>query len=156
MSDAEGRFVLAGVKPGKTVILVERAGFRLQGGFVDPSAHADLGLLTLAREDETPGRVIKPLADPIPQEESRALADRLLEPYLRPAMENGDDRPDPMAISALSEFDVDRALKLLQSAKFPENDFAYHDRPGIVGGQACGAGPRACPCPRRVDSGRCG
>ena len=90
-TDAEGRFALAGINPGKTVILAEKAGFRLQGWLVDPSAQADMGSLTLARTSEAPGQVIKPLADPIPPEESRALADRLLEPFLRDAPEKGDD-----------------------------------------------------------------
>ena len=95
-----------------------RSGFRLQGWLVDPSSRAEVGSLTLARASEAPEPVVKPLADPIPPEESRALADRLLEPYLRDTPENGDDRPKLRAISVLSEFDLDRALDLLQNGKF--------------------------------------
>ncbi len=113
VTDAEGRFTLAGINPGKTVILVQQTGFRLQGWLVDPSAHVDAGLLTLVRTSEAPGSIMKPLPDPIPPEESRALADRLLEPYLRDPMENGDDHARLAAISALSEFDLDRALEFV-------------------------------------------
>ena len=114
-TDAQGRFTLAGINPGKAVILAEQAGFRLQGWLVDPSAQAEVGSLTLVRTSEAPGPVMKPMADPIPPEESRALADRLLEPYLHDPMENDDDELRLKAISALSEFDLDRALELLQN-----------------------------------------
>ena len=90
VTDAEGRFALAGINPGKTVILVEQTGFRLQGWLVDPSSQAEVGSLTLVRASEAPGPVMKPLADPIPPEESRALADRLLEPYLHDPVENDE------------------------------------------------------------------
>ena len=83
------------------------------------SARTEVGSLTLVRASEAPGPVMKPLADPIPPEESRALADRLLEPYLHDAMENGDDEPRLAAISALSEFDLDRALELFQNGEVP-------------------------------------
>ena len=89
-TDAEGRFALAGINPGKAVILVEQTGFRLQGWLVDPSSQAEMGSLTLVRTSEAPEPVMKPLADPIPPEESRALADRLLEPYLHDPMENDE------------------------------------------------------------------
>ena len=67
-----------------------RAGFRLQGWLVDPSAQAEMGSLTLVRMSEAPGPVMKPLAEPIPPEESRALAERLLEPYLHDEPESGE------------------------------------------------------------------
>ena len=132
-ADAQGRFALAGINPGKTVLLVDQTGFRLQGRLVDPSSQAELGSLTLVRTSEAPGPVMKPLADPIPLEESRALADRLLEPYLHGPMENGDDEPRLAAIGALSEFDLDRALELLQDGKFREEDRHYQ---GIRGSLA--------------------
>jgi hypothetical protein len=124
-TDIEGRFALAGINPGKTVILVEQSGFRLHGWLVDPSAKADVGLLTLVRINEAPGPVVRPLADPIPAEESRALADRLLEPYFHDIEENGDDGRRLAAIGVLSQFNLVRALDLLQNGKFREKDWAY-------------------------------
>ncbi len=85
-----------------------------------------MGSLTLARTSEAPERVVKPLADPIPPEESRALADRLLEPYLRDAPEKGDNNRRLRAISVLSEFDLGRALDLIQIGKFRDDDSYYH------------------------------
>ena len=72
VADDHGRFALTGIHPAKSVILVEQSGFRLQGWLVDPSAHVDVGPLTLVRANETPEQVMKPLADPIPPAESRA------------------------------------------------------------------------------------
>ena len=103
-----------------------------------------MGTLTLVRTSETPGPVMKPLADPIPLEESRALADRLLAPYLPDQMENDDDEPRLSAIVALSEFDLDRALELFENGKFRDADRSLSEHPGIIGGQACGERPRAC------------
>ena len=124
-TDAQGRFALVGNKPGKAVILVEQTGFRLQGWLIDPSSPAETGSLTLVRTSEAPGPVMKPLADPIPHEESRALADRLLEPYLHGPMENGNDEPRLTAILALSELDLDRALELLKNGEFRDDDRVY-------------------------------
>ena len=74
---------------------------------------------------------MKPMADPIPPEESRALANRLLEPYLHDPMENDDDELRLTAISALSEFDLDRALELLQNGQFRDEDPLLSTHPGI-------------------------
>ncbi len=105
--------------------MVEKTGFRLHGWLVDPSSQPEMGPLTLVRTSETPEPVMKPLADPIPLAESRALANRLLAPYLRDALENADDEPRLSAIVALSEFDVDRALELFENGKFRNQGFGY-------------------------------
>ena len=123
MTDAEGGFALAGIKPGKTIILVEQTGLRLQGQLVDPSSKADVGLFTLTRSSESPASNMKPLLDPISPEESRALANRLLDPYLHVPTENdGANAPTPTAIAALGEFDLSRALELLENGKFVDKD----------------------------------
>ena len=125
-TDAEGRFALHGVNPGKTVILAEQPGFRLQGWLVDPSAQAEVGSLTLSRASEAPGPGMKPMADPIPPEESRALADRLLQPYLNDAPEKSDERKrlDSHSIPQ-TRFDLDRALDLFQNGNFRDEDTLY-------------------------------
>jgi RNA polymerase sigma-70 factor (ECF subfamily) len=124
-TDAQGRFVLAGINPGKAVILVEQTGFRLQGWLVDPLSQAEVGSLTLVRTSEAPGPVMKPLADPIPPEESRALAERLLEPYLQGPIENVRDELRLTAIFVLSEFDLGRALELFQDGRFRDENLPY-------------------------------
>ena len=125
VTDSQGRFALAGFKAGKAVILVEQRGFRLHGWLIDPSSHAEVGSLTLERASEVPGPVMKPLADPIPFAESRALADRLLEPYLHEPVENENDEPRLYAILALCESDLDRALALLKDGEFRDGDRLY-------------------------------
>ena len=140
-ADSQGRFALAGIGPGKTVILVEKTGFRLQGWLVDPSSQAEVGSLTLVRGSEVPGSVMKPLAEPIPSVESQSLANRLLEPYLRNATENGDDRPSLAAISAVGEFDLDRALDLLQNGKFRDDDVSYQNIRGTLAARLAEKGP---------------
>ena len=42
-TDDQGRFTLAGSKPGKAIILVEKAGFRLQGWLIDASSQTEAG-----------------------------------------------------------------------------------------------------------------
>ena len=105
------------------MILAEHAGFRLQGWLVDPSARVEVGSLTFVRASEAPEPSIKPLADPIPPEESRALADRLLEPYLDDLPEKSDDHARLTAIGCLSRSDLDRALDLFQKGHFLAGDF---------------------------------
>jgi CarboxypepD_reg-like domain len=39
-TDPQGRFTLAGINQGKTVILVQQTEYRLQGWLIDPLAHA--------------------------------------------------------------------------------------------------------------------
>ncbi len=124
-TDAQGRFVLAGIHFGKTVIVVDLTGFRLQGWLVDLSSKADVGSLTLVRATEAPAPAMKPLPDPIPQDESRALADRLLEPYFHDPKENEDDEPRLSAILALTQFDLHRALELLQNGEFRDDARFY-------------------------------
>ena len=68
---------------------------------------------------------MKPLADPTSPDESRALANRLLEPYLQKPLENESDEPRLAAIRALGEFDLDRAIDLLLNGKFLEADRRY-------------------------------
>ncbi len=53
-TDAQGRFALAGINPGKAVILVEQTGFRLQGWLVDPSSHGRGGVTDFGAHERSP------------------------------------------------------------------------------------------------------
>lgn len=133
-TDADGRFALVGLDPGKAVVLVESPGFRLRGRVVDPLAGEDAGVFTAIRTSEDPGPAMRPLPDPIPPEESRALADRLLEPYLREAPQQPDHRARLAAIAALGAFDIVRAADLLEEGRFPDADPTYqYTRWGLAG-----------------------
>ena len=111
-TDAQGRFVLAGVDTEKTFVLVNRPGFRFQGWPVDPAAQADELSLTLARRNEEPVQIIAPLPDPLPDGELKALARRLIEPYVARALAKGSDLDKLTALEALVEIDPGRVLEL--------------------------------------------
>ena len=114
MTDARGRFALSDVIPEKTFVLVQQPGFRFQGWPVDPKTQSSELQLTLVRTSETPDRTMTVLAEPIPPDKARALADRLLEPYLQQRPAKASSSAMSAAIRALSTFDLDRALDLFQ------------------------------------------
>ena len=109
MTDEQGRFELKNVPPEKTFILVQHPGFRFQGWPVDPAAQAGELSLTLVRSSETPDRKMTPLAEPLPLDESRALAYRVLEPRLKEGRAQPESNDAIAAIRAMSTFDLDRA-----------------------------------------------
>jgi RNA polymerase sigma factor (sigma-70 family) len=118
ITDAQGRFDLRDILPDRTIVLVEQPGFRLQGWPVDPSTQSDELRLTLVRTNEAPDRLMTALAEPIPADEARALADRVLEPYLQDVLEKGNDISKQPVLEVLSTFDPDRALDLFKKGVF--------------------------------------
>ena len=68
-----------------------------------------MGSLTLVHMGESPEPVIKPMAEAMPREESRALADELLGPLLRDEKNQENDHMKLAGIAALGAFDPDRA-----------------------------------------------
>jgi hypothetical protein len=113
-TDAQGRFVLEGTLPERTYLLVLSEGFRLQGWPAIPVRQPEERRYTLARTSEPPDRTMAPLPAPIPLEESRALARRVLEPYLQAALEKGDDGPRLECLRILSAIDPAEVLELLE------------------------------------------
>jgi hypothetical protein len=113
-TDAEGRYQLEGILPEKTYLLVQAAGFRLQGWPSIPAGQPQERTLTLIRTSEPSDRTMAPLPAPIPAEEARALARRVLEPYVNAAMAKGDDRIRWNALGLLSQLDPARALEWLE------------------------------------------
>ena len=78
-TDADGRFALAGFRQGPVFLFARGDGFRFFGQLIKPG-DGDI-TVELTRTSERPMREMRMLPDPIPLEESRALARRLLEPY---------------------------------------------------------------------------
>ena len=124
-TDAQGRFELKGIPPGKTLLLAEKPGYRLRGWPIDPSAPGVAPAFALGRTTEPADPAIKPQADPISPEESRALADRMMEPYLHDVLEKGDDITKTNALGVLSEVDPQRAVELLQKGLFQAEARSY-------------------------------
>jgi Carboxypeptidase regulatory-like domain len=118
-TDAQGHFELKDVPPRKAILLVEKPGFRLQGWPVDPSAAVTPRTFIPSRATEPPDRAMKPMADPIPPEEARTLANRLLEPYLRD-LNDKDERIKLQALMALTDLAPDRAVDLFPTLSFGE------------------------------------
>jgi RNA polymerase sigma factor (sigma-70 family) len=114
VTDVQGRFDLRNVLPGKTFVLVQQPGFRFQGWPVDPATLAGELQLTLVRMNEVPDREMTALAEPIPLDEARALAARVLEPYLQKVLEKGAEMYRPPVLEALSTFNLDRAIELFK------------------------------------------
>ncbi len=73
-SDAKGRFLLEGVLPDRTYLLVLAQGFRHHGWPAIPSRQPEERELILVRTTEQLEMPIAPQPPPISLEESRALA----------------------------------------------------------------------------------
>ncbi len=114
VTDVQGRFDLRNILPDKAFVLVQQPGFRFQGWPVDPATQAGELRLTLVRMHEAPDREMTALAEPIPLDEARALAARVLEPYLQKVLEKGAEMYRPPVLEALSAFNLDRALELFK------------------------------------------
>jgi hypothetical protein len=78
-TDLDGRFALSGFCQGPVFLFARGYGFRFCGRLVKPG-DGDI-VVEVTRTTERPAREMKMLPDPIPLEESRALARRLIEPY---------------------------------------------------------------------------
>jgi RNA polymerase sigma factor (sigma-70 family) len=116
-TDARGRFALTGVGAEKTFVLVNRPGFRFQGWTVDPAAQTGELTLALARTNEDPAQIVAPLSGPVSEQESKALARRLIEPYVAKAIEKADVMEIRMALRALIDIDRDRVLEVANGGK---------------------------------------
>jgi hypothetical protein len=113
-TDAQGRYVLEGVLPDKTYLLVRADGFRFQGWPGIPAREPQERKLILVRTSEPPDRTMAPASAPISVEESRALARRVLEPSLQAALAKGGDSAMWDCLRLLSEIDPGRVLELLE------------------------------------------
>ncbi len=71
-TDARGRYLIEGILPDRTYLLVQAEGFRLQGWPGVPAAQPAERTLTLVRTSEPPDRTMAVLPPPISAEESRS------------------------------------------------------------------------------------
>ena len=115
-TDAEGRFVLGGFRQGAVFLFARGDGFRFHGQLIKATDHD--ATVELTRTTERPSREMKMLADPIPREEARALARRLVEPLWETAGQEGEDNTKYSVLSSLASVDPARVLARLQSVKF--------------------------------------
>jgi hypothetical protein len=95
--------VLGGFRQGSVFLFVHGEGFRFGGRLVKPGDQ-DI-TIELTRATERPARLMKMLPDPIPLEESRALAQRLMEPCWDAAVEQRNSDAQYRVLHALAAAD---------------------------------------------------
>jgi hypothetical protein len=115
-TDGEGRFSLGGFRQGPVFLFARGEGFRFQGLLVKPTDRTVT--VELTRTSERPVREMKMLAEPIPPDESRALARRLVEPLWHQAAQEEQDRAKYSVLMSLASVDAARVLGMLESVKF--------------------------------------
>ena len=116
-TDVDGRFALGGFMNQGPVFLFARGnGFRFFGRLIKPDERAIT--VELTRTSERPTHPMPTLADPIPLEESRALAQRLLKPYWE-AFEKKNDSDKSLALRTLVMVDPVSVLGKLHEMEFP-------------------------------------
>ncbi len=119
-TDAQGRFLLEGILPDRTYLLVDGEGFRFQGFPAVPARQPEERKLILLRASEPPDRIMAPQPALISVEEARALARRVLEPQLQTVLAKGDDNSRWDCLRLLSRIDPARTLELVETQRFQD------------------------------------
>jgi hypothetical protein len=116
-SDMDGRFALGGfMNQGPVFLFARGEGFQFFGHMIKPG-EGDV-TVELTRTSERPSHPMKMLADPIPLEESRGLAQRLLKPYWE-GFENKNESEKHLALRSLATADPVGVLRKLEDVEFP-------------------------------------
>ncbi len=98
-TDAQGRFVLEGILPDRTYLLVRAEGFRFQGWPAVPTRQPQERKLTLVRTSEPPDRMMAPLPVPISPEEARACPGACSTHSYKPLWRRGTINPSSIAFA---------------------------------------------------------
>ncbi len=112
-TDSDGRFALGGFREGPVFLFARREGFRYFGRLIRPSE--DEIAVELIRVGERPAPELRTLPEPIPQEESRALTRRLMEPCWQAALAQKDPDAAYLALVCLAPADPLGVLRKLES-----------------------------------------
>ena len=132
-SDEQGRFELPGVLEGRLVLLVRKAGYRSEPHLMERSAEPLKVAIT--RVDEPPASTYKTLPSPLPVEEEKALARRLVRPLVERVLAEGKDQDRSRLLRDLAEIDPAWTLELLEKTAFNDSE----DRAYVA--QSCGCRP---------------
>jgi hypothetical protein len=136
VTDSAGRFRLETMRPGRSFLFARKPGFRFHG---QPIGEGSSSIVTirLTRSSERPERLMKTLPDPIPLEESRALARRMLDPILKETTDRGDDAAKLWLLRVLRWLDPPAILEQVEKIKFERGTTADYLKGeaalGIVG-----------------------
>jgi len=116
-TDADGRFTLGGFCQGPVFLFARGEGFRFFGRLIKPGDED--AAVELTRTSERPARGMRMLPDPIPPEESRALAQRLIEPYWA-AFEHKNEVDKIRILRSLTTVDPVGVLRKLEEMEFAD------------------------------------
>ena len=115
-TDSDGRFSLGGFRQDTVFLFVRGENLRFHGQLV--RAEESDFTIRLTRLSERPVRRMRMLPEPIPLEESRALARRLIEPYWKAAVAKDSDYAKRVALQALATADPAAMLERLETVRF--------------------------------------
>jgi hypothetical protein len=116
-TDRSGRFVLDGFQNGTVCLFARGEGFRFHGQLIKPGDR-EINV-ELTRSNERPARELKKLSDPIPIEESRLMARRIMESWWKAAVAKADEGGKFFAVQFLLPADPVGALQKIGTIKFP-------------------------------------
>ena len=116
-TDATGRFCLERACPGRSFLLARADGFRFEGWPIGADATAEVELV-LSRRGESPQKFKATLPEPIALSESHILARRLLDPFLKEVVANGDDAAKSRLLAVLRWLDPAGLLDQVQKTRF--------------------------------------
>ena len=119
-TDSSGRFALGGFQNGTVFLFARGEGFRFHGQMLKPGDR-EINV-ELTRLGERPARNLTKLADPIPIEESRGLARRIMERWWNLAVAKGDEDGKSFAAQFLIPADPVVALQKIGAIKFPTEE----------------------------------
>jgi Carboxypeptidase regulatory-like domain len=116
-TDSAGRFALGGFPSGPVFLFARGEGYRFHGQMLKPGEE-DI-TVELTRSTERPRVELKKLGDPIPIEESRSMARRILDKWWKAAVEQKDEGAKFFVVQFLIPADPVGALKKIDAIKFP-------------------------------------
>jgi hypothetical protein len=117
-TDERGAFRLDGLDAGRSFLVVRRDGFRIDGRLVGAGEN-EIEFVP-ARFDEPARRPMTTLPGPLPLDERRRLARRVLEPFRVKVLARGEDSPKAWAIRSLMVFDPQAAIEALGRTTFQQ------------------------------------
>ncbi len=118
ITDDAGRFRLDGVPGGPALVFAEKTGCRFGGAVVGPGdAQVEI---RLARAEEPPISIPKPVPPSLSRAEERGIARELIAPLIDPARAGSLGPMGKDVVPALARLDPDRVLEMLENRVLPE------------------------------------
>jgi hypothetical protein len=114
ITDDAGRFRLDGVSSEPTLVFAEKAGYRFGGAVVRRGGDAQAEI-RVARADEPPISIPKPVPPLVSRADERSIARELIAPLIDPARASSQGQLRQAFFPALARVDPDRVLEMLEN-----------------------------------------